>query len=460
MSVEPPSSGRPTGPPSGPLSGPSQPGPSEPSPTRPSGQVPSGPPSGTGGSSSGGGTGGPSGPHGPGGSSEAGGPSEPGGPDRQGKGPDRPWWRSAPRVALLTGVVVAAVVLGLVFTRDDGGSETSASGGEVFLQAAGKSGPDPFTDSTANDSSTPSGETPTSAPSESANVTRGVDGSAPGLYGGTRNVSSCDVEKQIRFLQEDPAKNTAFASVVGLRTSQIPGYLRALTPVQLGYDTRVTNHGYRDGAATSYQAVLQAGTAVLVDDHGLPRVRCACGNPLGEPVPLKTTPKQTGDSWPSYRSQNVVVVAPSTTVINVFVIFDPDSDEWIARHKGDTGDRDEKTEPPERLPFPSASDSSSAPDSRSSCVSAPPGTTPSGSPDLCPSSSPSSSTPSAPSSSSSSSSSSPPESESDSPPPSSEPPTTPSDSSSSSAPEDASSAATTETTTGSLVTEAAAVPGL
>ncbi|WP_406350222.1 DUF6777 domain-containing protein [Streptomyces sp. NBC_00658] len=442
MSVEPPSSGRPTGPPSGPLSGPSQPGPSEPSPTQPSGRTPSGPPpSGAGGS----GAGGPSGPSGPG---------EPGEP---GKGPDRPWWKSAPRVALITGVVVAAVVLGLVFTRDDSGSDTSATGGEVFLQAASKSGPDPFTESTANDSSTETEAPSTSTASESTNVTQGVDGSAPGLYGGTRNVSSCDVEKQIKFLQADPAKNSAFASVVGLQTSQVPGYLRALTPMQLRYDTRVTNHGYRDGAATSYQAVLQAGTAALVDDHGVPRVRCACGNPLGEPVPQKTTPKQTGDSWPSYRTQNVVVVSPSTTVINIFVIFDPDNDEWIARHKGDKGHHDEKTDPPAHPPFPSASVSSPTPNSPSPCVSSAPGTTPSappsGSSSPCTSPAPSSSSPSAPTSSESS----PSESDSDSESPPSEPPTTASDSSSSSAPGLASSATMTETTSASVTSASASL---
>ncbi|WP_405910620.1 hypothetical protein OG742_44685 [Streptomyces sp. NBC_00828] len=452
MSVEPPSSGRPTGPPSGPLSGPSQPGPSEPSPTQPSGRTPSGPPpSGAGGSGAGGSGAGGSGAGGPSG------PSRPGEPGEPGKGPDRPWWKSAPRVALITGVVVAAVVLGLVFTRDDSGSDTSATGGEVFLQAASKSGPDPFTESTANDSSTETEAPSTSTASESTNVTQGVDGSAPGLYGGTRNVSSCDVEKQIKFLQADPAKNSAFASVVGLQTSQVPGYLRALTPMQLRYDTRVTNHGYRDGAATSYQAVLQAGTAALVDDHGVPRVRCACGNPLGEPVPQKTTPKQTGDSWPSYRTQNVVVVSPSTTVINIFVIFDPDNDEWIARHKGDKGHHDEKTDPPAHPPFPSASVSSPTPNSPSPCVSSAPGTTPSappsGSSSPCTSPAPSSSSPSAPTSSESS----PSESDSDSESPPSEPPTTASDSSSSSAPGLASSATMTETTSASVTSASASL---
>jgi hypothetical protein len=192
-----------------------------------------------------------------------------------------------------------------------------------------------------------------------------VDGSAPGLYGGTRNVASCDVEKQISALQEDPAKNKAFASVQGIEPSGVPAYLRSLTPVQLRMDTRVTNHGYRDGKPTSYQAVLQTGTAVLVDDRGVPRVRCACGNPLLPPVAQKSTPKQTGDSWPSYRLSNVVVVAPAPQVVNIFVIFDPDSGDWFNRHKGDTGKKDQKADPAVKQPSPSVSSPPPSPDSPS-----------------------------------------------------------------------------------------------
>ncbi|MGP4011649.1 DUF6777 domain-containing protein [Streptomyces sp. 4N124] len=318
MSVEPPSSGRPTGPPSGPLSGPSQPPPPGP-------------------------------------------PSQPGGGGETPE-PGRPWWRSVPRIAVLATVVVAAVVLAVVLSRSDGGS---GKGSEVFLQAAGKTGPDPFTESTATDSSAPP-VSPSPTQPASANAVRGVDGGAPGLYGGTRNVASCDVEKQIKALRADPDKNRAFASVAGVDPSAVPAYLRSLTPVQLRMDTRVTNHGYRDGAATSYQAVLQSGTAVLVDDRGVPRVRCACGNPLTPPVAQRTTPQQTGDSWPSYRPSNVVVVTPSTTVINIFVVYDPERGDWFARHRGDTGDKDRKTEPPAR---PSPSVSVSTPTSPSPCDS-------------------------------------------------------------------------------------------
>ncbi|WP_079077185.1 DUF6777 domain-containing protein [Streptomyces sp. Root369] len=318
MSVEPPSSGRPTGPPSGPLSGPSQP---------PSGP-PSQPPDSSGGASA---------------------------PE-----PRRPWWRSAPRVALIAAAVVAAVVLAVVLTRPDGASTSAGGDGEVFLQAAAKTGPDPFTESTAKDSSAPPVSASPTDTSEPANAVRGVDGGAPGLYGGTRNVSSCDVEKQVKALQADPSKNSAFASVAGVRPTEVPAYLRSLTPVQLRMDTRVTNHGYRGGAATSYQAVLQAGTAVLVDSHGVPRTRCACGNPLTPPVAQQTTPKHTGDTWSSFRPSNVVVVAPSTTVINIFVIYDPDHHDWIARHRGDTGGKDHKTHPPAR-PSPSVSASTLPP---------------------------------------------------------------------------------------------------
>ncbi|MFE3410791.1 DUF6777 domain-containing protein [Streptomyces mirabilis] len=355
MSVDPPSSDRPTGPPAGPLSGSPRPGASDHAPThgigRPLTPPPSVPPSGP---PTGPPTGPPSGPPGGGGSGGRG----PGGRPGHGGGPDHPWWKSAPRMALITGVVVAGVVLGVVLARS-GGTSGTASGGELFLQAANRPGPDPFTESTARDSST-TPVTPAANAPESANVTRGVSGSTPGLYGGARNTASCDVEKQVKALQAEPAKNKAFASVEGVQPSAVPAYLRSLTPVQLRMDTRVTNHGYRGGAATDYQAVLQTGTAVLVDGHGVPRVRCACGNPLTPAVAQRTVPRRTGDTWASYRSQNVVVVLPATTTIDVFVIYDPHLDEWVGRHRGDSdGRRDEKTYPPAK-PSPAVSVSSAS----------------------------------------------------------------------------------------------------
>ncbi|WP_107055332.1 DUF6777 domain-containing protein [Streptomyces sp. NRRL S-1824] len=330
MSSQPPSPDRPTGPPSGPLSGPTQPVSVPPPPGTPSDSA-GGPPS-------------------SGDSGDAGGPSGPGGPSGSGGGPGRPWWRSVPKVTTIAAVIVAVAVMAVVFIRPDGGSTAR---GEIFLQPAGSAGQDPFTDSTSR-SSAPA--TPTTAPTPTrtgVGVTQGVDGSTPGLYGGTRKVASCDVEKQIKALTAEPDKNSAFAGVLGIDPSDVPAYLRTLTPVQLRLDTRVTNHGFRDGSATSYQAVLQAGTAVLVDDRGVPRVRCACGNPLLEPVPLKGGPEVKGEPWPGYRSSNVVVVKPAPRVVKKFVMYDPKSGDWFSRDAGDTGGSDKKTKPPaEHTPSP------------------------------------------------------------------------------------------------------------
>ncbi|MFD0428280.1 DUF6777 domain-containing protein [Streptomyces zhihengii] len=241
------------------------------------------------------------------------------------------------------------MVVTVVLTRP-GGSGSGSAEGEVFLQAASADGPDPFTGSTARDTSpAPAPSTSKPAPSASGtNVTRAVGGATPGLYGGTRDVASCDVEQQIRSLGADASKNEAFAGAQDISPGQVPAYLRSLTPVQLRMDTRVTNHGFRDGKATPYQAVLQSGTAVLVDDRGIPRVRCACGNPLRPPVAQETTPKQTGTPWPGYRASQVVVVTPAPRDVETFVLYDPKTGEWIARPAGDTGKHDKKTEPPER----------------------------------------------------------------------------------------------------------------
>ena len=78
--------------------------------------------------------------------------------------------------------------------------------------------------------------------------------------------------------------------MLGIDPADIATYVGTLTPMQLRADTRVTNHGFVDGHATSLQSVLQAGTAVLVDDHGRPRVKCGCGNPLLDPVATPITP--------------------------------------------------------------------------------------------------------------------------------------------------------------------------
>ncbi|MFB0631909.1 DUF6777 domain-containing protein, partial [Streptomyces sp. AB3(2024)] len=272
-------------------------------------------------------------------------------------GGSRPWWRSGPRIAAAAVALAAVAALVVVLTRPGGGGgPTQRAGAEVFLQPAAVTGPAPFTESTAAREATPPPYSPAPNPTPSpagtgTTPTRSVSGSAPGLYGGTKDVASCDVPRQIAALSAEPAKNAAFASALGLEPGAVPGYLRALTPVQLRTDTRVTNHGYRDGKAVPYQAVLQAGTAVLVDDRGVPRVRCACGNPLGAPVPLPANPKRSGQPWPSYRPGQAVVIAPSKTVVHKIVIYDHESGRWYERDRG-AAPKPDRPVPPPATPTP------------------------------------------------------------------------------------------------------------
>ncbi|MBT1190351.1 hypothetical protein HET69_41920, partial [Streptomyces sp. CJ_13] len=255
-------------------------------------------------------------------------------------------------------VALAAVVaLVVVLTRPSGkGDGGDTARGEVFLQPAAATGPDPFTESTAAKGvapppQTPSPEgsgTPTAARETGATVTRSVSGDAAGVYGGTRDIASCDVEKQITVLSAQPPKNGTFAQALGIRPETVPGYLRSLTPVQLALDTRVTNHGYRDGKGTEYQAVLQAGTAVMVDDRGVPRVRCACGNPLGPPVPLTANPERHGRPWSSYQPAKAVAIAPAAKTVDKFVIYDHRTKRWYERGRGfrENAQHDKPVPPP------------------------------------------------------------------------------------------------------------------
>ncbi|EFL13577.1 conserved hypothetical protein, partial [Streptomyces sp. C] len=149
--------------------------------------------------------------------------------------PRGPWWRSVPGVATAAVALVAVVTLVVVLTRPGGGGggTPQVAAAEVFLQPAAEPGRDPFTESSAAKQATPPPESPpqgTAAPTAPAG-TRSVSGSSPGLYGGTKDVASCDVEQQITALTSQPAKNAAFASALGLRPGAVAGYLRALTPV-------------------------------------------------------------------------------------------------------------------------------------------------------------------------------------------------------------------------------------
>jgi hypothetical protein len=59
----------------------------------------------------------------------------------------------------------------------------------------------------------------------------------------------------------------------------------------------------------------------MIDNRGVPRVRCACGNPLLPPQAVSTTPALTGTRWPGFDPGNVTVVNPSPTPISIVTVI-------------------------------------------------------------------------------------------------------------------------------------------
>jgi hypothetical protein len=231
--------------------------------------------------------------------------------------------------------------------------------GDILLEPAGSAGPESFagevhvvrgpTTTFSLPARTSTTQSPTTlAPGQVA----AWSGGTPGLYGGSRNKAKCDKELQLRFLEQNPAKAAAFCAALNsdptLRWSggnkvvpdQLRAYFAELTPMVLTRDTRVTNHGFRNGYPTPRQSVLQAGQGVLVDRYGVPRVRCECGNPLNPPQPVKTAPKYTGPKWTNFDPTTIIIIQQTTVIIDIFVVVDVDTGDSFNRPAGSTGEKD------------------------------------------------------------------------------------------------------------------------
>ena len=288
-------------------------------------------------------------------------------------------------------LAVVALIAGVLAFRSDGGTPSAdpgpggevflEPGAEVFLEPAASAGPDPFSDSVADPLASPVTVAPTvpatvpetvpandvatvpetgpatvpetippsapavELPNPSASTARtpGIlrfSGTTPGLYGGTRNQRTCDVEALSGFLVANPAKAEAWSSVLGVDASNVAEYLASLTPALLRRDTRVTNHGFRAGRATPRQAVLQGGTAVLVDSLGRPRVKCACGNPLLDPVASPRPPVFLGDPWTGFDPDKTIAIGAGDTPVDDLDLIDPDTGLGFQRPVGSRGSDD------------------------------------------------------------------------------------------------------------------------
>ncbi|PWI20054.1 hypothetical protein DI272_42220 [Streptomyces sp. Act143] len=173
-------------------------------------------------------------------------------------------------------------------------------------------------------------------------------GDTPGLYGGSKQPTVCDVDKLEKFLT-DPAndqKAQAWARALGITTGEIPQYLDRLTPVLLRHDTLVKNHDYKKGKAVPYDSLLQAGIAILVDQQGQPAVKCSCGNPLrpftGDTNRISVKFGNGNKEWKGYDRSSVVAVRPAARPLQRIALVDVDDpDRGINRPVGTTGAKDD-----------------------------------------------------------------------------------------------------------------------
>ena len=161
-----------------------------------------------------------------------------------------------------------------------------------------------------------------------------VSSNSEGLYATKADAPPCDREALISRLTGDPGEASAWAGARGIRPDEIPEHVRQLTPANLRSDTYVTDYRYENGRAAAHPAVLQAGTAVLLDDVGAPVTRCATGNPLGQPMRYERQPSFSGHDWPGFRAAAVWIIEPVKVPIDRFVMDNVD------RQRGRDNDRD------------------------------------------------------------------------------------------------------------------------
>jgi hypothetical protein len=276
-------------------------------------------------------------------------------------------------IALLVVVVIAAVGAGGVLLHNARSSK--GTGGELVLTGATDPGDNPFMPPAASPPPTDTQPPPTLQPQGDGTTvaTQPLPGDRDGLYGGTLDNADSDREKVVTFLGANPAQAGAFVDALNtdstvfwsggraLTVDDIPAYLRELTPVLLRLDIRITNYGFDGAHLRTLQSVLQAGTAVLVDAHGVPRVRFYSGSPLTVPIALAGALKLVGAPWPGYRPGALAEARPSTATITNFVLVDVVTGRPFNRPAATTGTKDTPHSQPVASPQPAPTTSPQGP---------------------------------------------------------------------------------------------------
>jgi hypothetical protein len=242
--------------------------------------------------------------------------------------------------------VIALVAIGVVVFAPD-----QNSGGEIVLEGYDSLGALPFM---------PAGPQPTQPPARASTVALPVqnsgagavpfDGAEPGAYAGERDVTTSRRDDLAAHLEGHPEAAAALVEALNkdpavtlsgpLTVAGLGTYLRTLTPVVLRFDIRVTDHGLDGHTAVPRQAVLQSGTAVLVDALGVPRIRLAGGSPLIAMQNVTGTPDYLGVKWNGFDEKAIAAMRPTDTPLTVLVLIDLRTRVAFDRPVGSLGDRD------------------------------------------------------------------------------------------------------------------------
>ncbi|MEU8872505.1 DUF6777 domain-containing protein [Streptomyces javensis] len=249
------------------------------------------------------------------------------------------WHLTSRRSAFVVGfvvVVAVVVVLGMVSSSEKASGEASkeapgeapgyASTVEYRREPVGKTSVPAFTSSVGRD------REHVVSPSSGGRAFRG---NTPGLYAGVRNRQPCDRQGLLHDLDADKQRGAAWSKVQHISPDGIPDFVNRLTSVTLRSDTYAKTYGYR-GGVKPVSAVLQAGTAVFVDERGLPVVKCDSGNPVRVSAPPRNAkPTFTGPEWNGFSRSTVTVIRPATKNAKHLVLVGIGKAELLKRPLGD-----------------------------------------------------------------------------------------------------------------------------
>ncbi len=277
-------------------------------------------------------------------------PQDPGLDDAEGDDSGGGGRRGLVIAIIVVAILILATLLGLLLTGffdDDEPSDSTAT--DLFLVGSTSLDPDPYLNVDFSEgvnrsdveALAPTGQCRDAEPDSDPAENCKVNGTEPGLYGGTLDTSNCRVDELINVLGQAPtAQQEAWAGAVGVSSGDIGSYIQGLTPVVLLRDTRMTTHGYTNELAVNDEIVLQKGAVVLVENTGEPAVRCAGASPLSGPETESGDVQYSGDTWNGFDPSFIWAVDPGSAT-DRFTLQDLSTGEPFFRPAGSSGSSDQ-----------------------------------------------------------------------------------------------------------------------